>query len=119
MILHCYYGVEWVLCVKLYFGVFGQFSDNDSLQMTSNSEDLLPEVRKIERKDGEVTFSNLSVDGVGMIPFPGLQLNGPAEHFCAIRNLKMNKNDILLATFPKSGTCRSVYFIMSLLDLRS
>ena len=73
--------------------------------MTSSPEVVLPEVRQIERQDGEVTFRYLSVDGIGLVPFPGLQFkNGPAEHFCAIRNLKMNKDDILLSTFPKSGT---------------
>ena len=71
--------------------------------MASNSEEDLPEVRQIELKDGEVTFNFPCVDGVGIVPFPGILVNGPAEQFRAIKNLKTNKNDILLATFAKAG----------------
>ena len=72
--------------------------------MATNSNDALPEVHEIERKDGDVTFRYLSVDGVGIFPFPGLMRDGPANRFQAIRNLKTDKHDIILATFMRSGT---------------
>ena len=75
--------------------------------MTSNSEDDLPEVRQIELQDGEVTLKFPCVDGIGIVPFPGIVLNGPAEQFRDIRNLETNTCDILLATFAKAGTYMS------------
>ena len=71
--------------------------------MTSDLVKGSPCVRKIERTDGNITFSYISVDGIGMIPFPGLISEGPARRFQAIRDLETRNNDIILATYPKSG----------------
>ena len=62
-----------------------------------------PYVRKIERKDGSITFSYISVDGIGMIPFPALLTEDSPHRFQAIRDLETKSDDIILATYPKSG----------------
>ena len=71
--------------------------------MTSDVDKDSPCVRKIDRTDGDITFSYISVDGIGMIPFPGLMSEGPARRFQAIRDLETKSTDIMLATYPKSG----------------
>ena len=79
--------------------------------MASNTNTALPEERQIERQDGEVTFSFPCVDGIAVPPFEGLMRGGPAERFLAIRDLKTDKRDIILATFLKSGTLKTFFFL--------
>ena len=74
-----------------------------SFTMTSTSDEILPSVGTIERRDGNVTFRLPCIDGMGVIPFPEMMRVGVAERYQAIKNLELRKSDILLVSHPKSG----------------
>ena len=73
--------------------------------MTSltKSETPLPKVGRKEANDGKVHFSIISVGGMGIFPFPGILLDGPAQRVTDIKNMETKADDIILVTFPKSG----------------
>ena len=74
--------------------------------MTStNNQGPLPVVGRKEKSDGNIRFTIPTVDGLGLPPFPGLMQDGPAERLMNIKNLDTRDDDIILATFPKSGVC--------------
>ena len=56
-------------------------------------------------------------DGVLLPNFPGLSAGGPEKRFNAIRDLDTNLDDIVLATYPKSGrhlnACTSFFICFS------
>ena len=66
-------------------------------------EPPLPKVGKKEANDGTVHFSIISVGEMGIFPFPGILLDGPAQRVTDIKNMETRTDDIILVTFPKSG----------------
>ncbi|KAK3084800.1 hypothetical protein FSP39_019277 [Pinctada imbricata] len=57
---------------------------------------------RIFRKDGEIEFDILTVDGIGLAPYP--LPGGYPKRINDIINMDTRPDDIILATFPKCGT---------------
>ena len=69
----------------------------------SKTETPYPEVGRKESRDGNVHFSLISIGGMGIVPSPGILLDGPAQRIMDIKNMETREDDIILVTFPKSG----------------
>ncbi|KAK3093224.1 hypothetical protein FSP39_012919 [Pinctada imbricata] len=60
---------------------------------------------RFQRKDGEIEFDFITLDGIGLPPFPAAyQPGGFPKRIKEIQNLDCRADDIILATYPKCGT---------------
>ena len=88
----------------MYVSIISLYSILCKTMTSTESKDIpLPDVKMVEKTDGDVHFSLVSIDGMNMIPFMVLMDVGPAQRFVDVRNLEVREDDIILATFLKSG----------------
>ena len=54
-------------------------------------------------EQNKLASTELTYDGMMIHPFPGMLKDGPERRFQAIRDLDTNADDIILATYARSG----------------